>query len=359
MTAIHQFVPTFEPSAVGNHMVRVRTALRDKGFESEIFAEFRRGAFENDGVVHSDYGSRYPARADDILIYHMAIGSHVADFLDQRPERLALYHHNMTPVELYQPWEPGVTYGMVWGRSQLKTLATRAALGFSPSEFNRRELEVLDYRQTTVAPLLVDFDSFNHSVDEATLERLLANKETGGADWLFVGWIAPHKCQHDIIRAFSMYRQVYDPHARLHLIGRVSAQTYLDACQSLVAELGQQDNVIFHGAVSDGDLGAHYRAADVLVSMSEHEGVGIPLLEAMHYRVPVIAHAAAAVPETVADAGILVADKRPAKVAAAVNRVLTDQALRQALVARGAARLEHYSLPRSRERLFEALRLLD
>ncbi len=359
MTAIHQFVPTFEPSAVGNHMVQVQKALRDNGFQSEIFAEFSRGSFEGQGHLHTDYGTHYKANDDDILIYHMAIGSHVADFLLNRPERLALYHHNMTPVELYEPWEPGVTYGMVWGRTQLRALAGKAALGFAPSEFNRRELVALDYAETAVAPLLVDFDTFDHGVDQAALQRLLDAKVDGGHDWLFVGWIAPHKCQHDIIRAFAMYRQVYDPNARLHLVGRVSAQTYLDACQHLITELGLGESVFLHGSVTDGELGAHYKSADILVSMSEHEGVGIPLLEAMHHRLPVAAYAAAAVPETVAGAGLLVVDKRPAKVAAAVNRVLSDEPLRTSLIQRGQDRLDLFALPKSRQRLMEALAILD
>jgi len=345
--AVHQFLPTFEPGAIGSYAIAVRDALRAAGYESEIFAEFSKGGFEGRGKRHTEYGTTVVARPEDVLIYQMAIGSNVADFVASLEQRLIVLHHNITPVEYYEPWDPGVTYGMAWGRDQLRRLAPRATAGFAVSEYNRRELEALHYRRTATLPFLVDLDAFRHEVDEAAVARFAAERAGGGADWLFVGWIAPHKCQHDIVRAFAAYRAMYDPAARLHLVGRVGCEPYADAVRELVVELGLADAVRLPGRVSDGELGACYMEADVLVSMSEHEGVGIPLLEAMHHRLPIVAHAAAAVPETVGDAGILLPRKRPATVAAAVHRIIEDGPLRRALVARGARRVQQYSPART------------
>lgn len=355
MTAIHQFLPTFEPGAIGNHAVQVQKALQEQGFESEIFAEYVRGAFEGTAHIHTDYGSRIAANSNDVLMYHMAIGSNVSDFLMQRPERLVVDHHNITPVEFYQPWEPGVTYGMAWGRAQLRDLAQRSTHSIADSEYNRRELEDLKYTDTTVVPILLDFAAFEHAVDESKLAELSAAKSDGGADLIFVGWVAPHKCQHDIIRAFSLYKRLYDPKARLHLVGRNGSEHYVEACRKLIVELGLQDSAFLTGGVSDGELGAYYRIADALVSMSEHEGVGIPLLESMYHRVPVLAYAAAAVPETVADAGILLPRKTPALVAAAMNRIVNDVELRHAVIERGIGRLDLFTLEENRQRLIESL----
>ena len=94
-------------------------------------------------------------------------------------------------------------------------------------------------------------------------------------------------------------------------MGRVGLKSYWAACEKLIAELGLQDCVRLTGRVSDGELGAYYQTADVLVSMSEHEGVGIPLLEAMHHGVPVVAYSAAAIPETVGNAGVLADPQTP------------------------------------------------
>jgi len=357
MAAVHQFIATFEPGAIGNHALEVQRTLRGAGYESEIFAEFTRPPFEDQAHVHTDYDKR--AKQDDILLYHMAIGSNVASYLLSRPERVVLIHHNITPVEYYEPWDPGVTYGMAWGRNQLRELAPRTTLGLAVSEYNRRELEALHYRRTAVVPITVDFAAFDHSVDDEAVQRLRDAKGKGGYDWLFVGWIAPHKCQHDIIRAFAAYKQMYNDGSRLHIVGRTGLEVYREACEKLIAELGLQDSATLHGQVTDGELGAFYRESDVLVCMSEHEGVGIPLLEAMHHNLPIVAYAAAAVPETVGNAGIVLPRKRPATVAAAVHRVLSDKALQTALAEAQRERIVQFSVEKSRGELLAALRILD
>ncbi len=152
-----------------------------------------------------------------------------------------------------------------------------------------------------------------------------------------------------------MYRRVYDPDARLVLVGAASSSVYEVALRRFVSELGLEGAVEFAGSVSDAELGSLYRGADVFVCVSEHEGFCVPLLEAMAHGVPVVAFGAAAVPETLGDAGLVLDVKSPGVVAAAVGRVLGDVGLRDGLVAAGRVRLGEFSLERSRERLWDAL----
>jgi glycosyltransferase involved in cell wall biosynthesis len=119
--------------------------------------------------------------------------------------------------------------------------------------------------------------------------------------------------------------------------------------------LGLADAVEVTGSVTAGTLAAHYRAADVLVCLSEHEGFCVPLLEAMHHRLPVVAYRAAAVPETVGPAALLLDTKDGATVAAAVARVLSDDELRTGLVDAGTARLAEFDLERTRARFMDAM----
>ena len=173
--------------------------------------------------------------------------------------------------------------------------------------------------------------------------------------WLFVGRLAPNKCQHDLIKALAAYRRLYDPQARLHLVGGSSSNAYRTALEAFVDHLDLGEAVFLHGGVSPGALVAHYRAADVFVCLSEHEGFCVPLLEAVHHRLPVVALAEAAVPETVEGAGVLLPAKEPARVAAAVHRVLGDPDLRAALVVAGTARLADFALERTRPVLLDAI----
>ncbi len=353
--AVHQFIPTFAArSAVGNHTLAVRSLLHDLGFASEVYV----GEATSEVADISQPFRRYAdyARPDgsDVLIYQASTGSAMAEFLLQRPEPKVVNYHNMTPVSLFGPWEPHVGAELALGRQQLADLAPATALGIAVSGYNRAELDALGYARTEVVPLLVDLAGFDTDVDRTTLERLRAGSGSGSA-WLFVGRIAPNKAQHDLIKAFSVYRRVYDPTARLRLVGGSSSHAYSSALERFRSELGLDDAVDMVGEVSDAELAAHYRGADVFVCVSDHEGFCIPLLEAMHHELPIVAFASAAVPETLAGAGIVLAEKTPALVAAAVHRVVTDATLRSQLAAAGRRRLADFELARTRDRFAAAL----
>ena len=107
-------------------------------------------------------------------------------------------------------------------------------------------------------------------------------------------------------------------------------------------------------------LVSYYRGADVFVCLSRHEGFCVPLLEAMWHGVAVVALGSSAVPETLGGAGVVLpvgpdGGVTPAVVAAAVHRVVSDVSLREVLVARGRARVEEFSLARSRRLFADAM----
>ena len=107
--------------------------------------------------------------------------------------------------------------------------------------------------------------------------------------------------------------------------------------------------MVVAGSVSDAELVGWYSAADVFVSLSEHEGFCVPLVEAMGFGVPVVAFGAAAVPETVGGAGLVLGEKSAGVVAEAVVRVVSDRVVREGLVARGRVRAAELGPPVSVE----------
>jgi glycosyltransferase involved in cell wall biosynthesis len=345
-----------EPGAVGQHTLEVQRTLRAAGVSSEIFTELLHPSMEGRARTYTEYGTpAWPARPDDTLLYQFAIGSVVASFLRSRTERTGLHHHNLTPPEMLAGWEPQVVPGLRWGRRQLVELASSVDFALAVSAFNRADLRDSGYRDVEVVPILLDLDAFDREVVAARLARLEADKAVGGADLLFVGRIAPNKCQHDLVKALVAYRRSVDPRARLRLVGGSSSERYLDAIRAFARGAGVADAVDLAGSVSAGELAAYYRTADVFVSASEHEGFCVPLLEAMHHRVPIVAFAAAAIPETLAGAGVLVTSKAPAELAAAIGVIVHDDEHRRRLVAAGTRRLADFSLERTRRRLLDAL----
>jgi len=257
---------------------------------------------------------------------------------------LIVDYHNITPASFFEPWEARVASELADGRRQLATLAPRASLGLADSGFNQAELDALGFGPTRVAPVLVDIGALDRPPDRRTHDRL--RREAGrGASWLFVGRLAPNKAQHDVIKAFAAYRRVFDPAARLRLVGAASSARYRRALEQFVRGLGLGGAVELCGSVTPAQLVAHYRAADVFVCLSDHEGFCVPLLEAMLHRLPIVAFGATAVPETLGGAGLCLPDKDPMTVAHAVHRVVSDDQVRATMVALGTQRLADFDLP--------------
>jgi glycosyltransferase involved in cell wall biosynthesis len=340
---IHQFVPTLEPGAVGAHTLMVRDVLRAAGHTSDVFASEIEPVWADRGA-HLLRDSRTRA---DVIVYQMAIGSIVADAVLARDEPIVVNHHNLTPMRYITGWQPVAAHGVAWGRAQLRELAVRSRLGVADSSYNEQDLIEAGFTRTTVVPILLDLTTFGVAPAPVPARR--------GVTWLFVGRLAPNKAQHDIVKAFAAYRRFHNPDAHLNLVGGGREDGYARTLQRFIHALGLDDAVTITGGVSDAQLAAHYATADVFVVCSEHEGFCVPLLESMHHRVPIVAYAATAVPETLGEAGLLLDVKDPCTVAAAVDRVVGDTALRRQLVEAGARRVQDFDLSRTGPAFVEAV----
>jgi glycosyltransferase involved in cell wall biosynthesis len=355
VTALHQLLPSYaKRDAIGSHALRIQALLRNAGYESEVYARWRD---DPPGPCHGLTSLRPRPGERTVLLYHLSTGSEVAALVAARSEPLIVDYHNISPNDVFGRWEPTIGPELALGRRQLVELAGRATLAVADSSYNASECRSAGYRRAQVAPFLLDVDELLAEVDQLHLRRLGEERASrGGVDWLFVGRVAPHKAQHDLVKAFAAYRRAYDPHARLTLIGGSSSHAYLTALEAFVDTLGLRGAVRLRGSVSSGELAAHYATADLFVGLSEHEGFCVPLLESMASGLPVVAYAAAAVPETLGGAGLLLLKKDPATVAAACHRVATDEALRKRFVAAGRAQLARFALGRTEAVMYEALR---
>ncbi|HEX2038378.1 MAG TPA: glycosyltransferase family 4 protein [Acidimicrobiales bacterium] len=346
--AVHQLVPTLEPGAIGAHSLELRRLLREMGLRSEIYASETSADMAEEARSPRWYGRRPGRHRGTVNVYQCAIGSFIGWTALRRPEPLVVNHHNITPPRLFLSWEPGVAHALTWGLGQLRDMADVAVLGIGDSAFNTQQLIDLGFEEAVASPVLFDLSQLERAADPATVAELEREKRDGGADILFVSRVAPHKAQHDLLKAFAVYRRVYDRKARLWVVGAPSSDTYWDALHAFARDAGISEGVRLTGGVPAGALAAHYRTADAFLCLSDHEGFCVPLVEAMHHGVPIVAYAAGAVPETLGDAGVLLERKRPAEVAAALHRVLSDGSVRDTLVAAGRRRLALFDLERSR-----------
>jgi glycosyltransferase involved in cell wall biosynthesis len=157
-----------------------------------------------------------------------------------------------------------------------------------------------------------------------------------------VGRVSPNKCFEDLILTFYYLKRFVRSDARLLLVGSEwGLEPYFEFLQTLVVRLGLTD-VVFAGHVSNAHLFAYYQCADVYLSMSEHEGFGVPFLECMHFGVPIVAYEAAAVPETLGNSGALVKTKDYARVAEFIGLLEERADLCERLVTRQRERLKAF-----------------
>ncbi len=357
MIAVHQFVPALlARDATGDHTLALRDALRDAGWNSEVYVE----AAHDDLWSEATYFERYPERAKpgDVLLYQLSTASPIAEFLLGRDEPLVLDYHNITPASFYDGWEEHTRDKVALAREQAAALAPRAVLGIADSAFNAGELEAMGCRSTTVVPIIVDTEQMCGPVDESERARL-ARSRGSSTVLLFVGRLSPNKSQHDLVEALLLYRRWFDPEARLHLVGPSITPNYARAIFDFAEELGLRDAIRHGEDLTHAELAAWYAEADVFVCLSEHEGFCIPLLEAMASGLPIVAYDAGAVGETLGGAGLLLDSKRPSVVAASVARVARDPVLASSLSAAGRQRLAAFSPETTRARFVEVLGALE
>jgi glycosyltransferase involved in cell wall biosynthesis len=353
---VDQFVPSFvRHDAIGNHVVQVRRVLGSSGVDGEIFHDIVDPRLAEQGRPYVECDPR--PSPDRLILYHASTRSRMVPWLQEAAangQAVAIDYHNITPAEYFWRWDPAAAEQLVKARQELAALSTSARLALADSEYNEWELQKLGYSATAVAPLLVDLGRYHAKPDRITTWTL-ARRSKGGVLWLFVGRLAPNKCQHDVIAAFAVYRRTFDRQARLALVGSPTPLEYRQALQRMTDELEVSDAVEFPGSVPLSRLLAYYRAADVFVCMSEHEGFCVPILEAMEVGVPVVAFDAAAVPETVGAGGLLLQDKDPVVVAQVVHDLVSDRGSRSSVVERGRSRARDFSLESTSRRFLVAL----
>jgi glycosyltransferase involved in cell wall biosynthesis len=324
---VHQLLAALSyGDAIGNEALAIQRQLRAVGHESDIFAELVHPRVAH--LARPLWEYREVSSPDAICIYHFSIGSAAGRLIRHAPDRLVVVYHNITPARFFLGFHSHLAGLCHHGRRELAAFASRTELGLGDSEFNRRELEAAGFPRTAVLPIVLDLTLYDRPPSPVFRRRY----DDGRTNVLFVGRIIPNKRIEDLVRSFAVFQKWLRPCSRLLLVGDTRGfERYLDRLQGLVRELGAQE-VVFTGHVDDDELYACYRLADVFLCLSEHEGFCVPLQEAMHFHLPVIAYDAGAVRETLHGGGLLLQDKRPDLVAELLDRVTHGGPLRRAVL---------------------------
>lgn len=331
-----QIVPSFSPGdAVSNSAWNLGEVLRGLGIENRVYAEHLHPAAHQEILPFK----KFNPTEWDAVIYHFAIESDVAEEMTlwQGLKRYILYH-NVTPSHYFRGYDENSREACKNAREQLYMLKDHVDAAFAVSNYNAAELHAIGYKQVELLPLW-----FDSKLDQVESEPSLLRKlQDGWTNLLFVGRITPHKCQHDLIKVFYIYKKYINPKSRLIFVGS-GMDKYLSELRSSIQTLGLQD-VIFPGHISERQLATYYRTASVFLSMSEHEGFCVPLLEAMNFRIPIVAFEAAAIGETLGSSGIKLQTKDPQFTAELLSELMENSAMQDALIDQQTLRLQDFQV---------------
>ncbi|MCZ8156619.1 MAG: glycosyltransferase family 4 protein [Leptospira sp.] len=346
---ILQFSAGFQlGDAISQEMLEIQKMLKENGIDSELFSE---NIHKSDRSYVSKF-NKARIKKDDVFVYHHSIHSEVLPFILKYPNKKILIYHNVTPSNFFEPYDLKFSYLLQEGRNDLSIIKEFFDYFLAVSEFNRLELLNLGISNVALFPLHLSFSKWK-SIQSSP--KSVSNK----VQFLFVGRIAPNKKQDDLIRFAKIWKSKTNIPFQFNLIGysNPNQQAYLEELEFMIRTYNLEENVKFVSSVNDSILSKYYMESDFFISMSEHEGFCVPLMEAMFFKLPVIAYDAGAVSETLGGSGILFNSKNFEAIADRVIDLLQNPFERNRLIENQSIRLKNFLNTKTLNPLLRCLNL--
>lgn len=349
---VDQLIPAYHfGDAIGDTATHMRKFFLSQGFKSDIYCLTRDCGLEKESNLFSAFPE---PSSKDVTIFHFALPSPLTEaFVKVRSKKVIIYH-NITPDEFFEDFDSEMARISRIGRKELKELAPCVDLALADSEFNRQELLGIGFRNTEVFPLFIDFEKYKKPMSKF-IYKLFRDERT---NILFVGRIVPNKRIDELIKVIFYYKKYISPLIRLIIIGKTSSlPKYYQSLIRLADEFYlKPEEICFTGHIHDEEMFAVYKASDVFLSLSEHEGFGLPFIESMVFDLPIVAYDCTAVPYTLGDAGILIKNKRVDYIGELLHIITHSKELRKKIIRGQQQRLEEFKKKNLEKFLVHALR---
>lgn len=335
---IYQMLPVLAyGDAIGNDAIALHHIMKEAGYTTRIYAEVVDQRFPAE--LCGEINTLPLPEPEDVILYHLSTGSELNYKVLTYNCHIAIIYHNITPPQFFNGYDIDAFRNSRRGLAAARFMAGKVEYALADSDYNKKELMKLGYQcKIDVLPILIPFTDYDQEPSQEVLEQM----RDGRTNIIFTGRVVPNKKQEDIIAAFAAYKKYYDSEARLILVGSCGAiPGYYVQLKRYVEQLGVKD-VVFTDHISFDKILAYYHTADVFLCMSEHEGFCVPLVEAMYFKVPIVAYDSTAIAGTLGDSGVLLSDKDPLVTAGVIHRVMTDTAWRSSLIEREQERLKAF-----------------
>lgn len=326
---------------MGNDCRGFRDFFNGLGIENHIITRNNRSKDlsilnPNQGIDESD---------ENIHILHYGGSGYPVEYFESRKGRKFLRFHNVTPAHFFLGGNPGVYLSMekffLKTILELNSLAKSIELCISDSDYNSRTILEWCNLPCRTVPILRNYKDPSIKKPRDSNTHRSNNEEI---HITYVSRFVPNKKIEDIIKLLHTLKRIHSP-SYLHLVGNpVSGiDDYFLFLQGLIRELDLDDNVRFHRGVTEEEKYNILSSSDLFLCMSEHEGFGIPLVEAMESGIPVLAYDSSAIEETLKGGGILFREKNYAKIAELILIIKNDSGLRDRILFNQSKAMEYYN----------------
>lgn len=235
----------------------------------------------------------------------------------------------------------------IYARIMLNTAVNNSNIIFTVSEFSKKE--ILKYLNLKLSKIYVIYPAINLEISNS---KNLDNINLSDKYLLYVGNVKPHKNLKNLIFA---YKKLKLKNIKLLIVGKKEGLITVDKSlfELIDKDIFLKQNVVFTGYVSDKTLYSLYNNALLFVFPSLYEGFGIPPLEAMACGCPCVVSNVASLPEVCGDAAYYVNPYDVNDIAKGIEKVLTDENLRQDLIRKGFENVKRFSWEKSASKILE------
>lgn len=350
---IEQFLPAFHyGDAIGNSTLSLHKYLLEKGIDSRIISL----TIDENMRDKASFFKDYRENPESIKILHFAVPSELTDFFIKTKGKKVMVYHNITPAHFFVGFSDEFVKFTNEGRNHLKRLKDSFDMSIADSEYNAQELRELSYRNVFVFPIMINFEEYSKPFNKPYYNLLNDERK----NIIFVGRISPNKKIEDLIKVLFFYKKFISPSIRLIVAGNTATlPKYFYSVRDLASRFFlTSDDIVFTGHIPFDELLSVYKLGDIFLSMSEHEGFCLPLIESCCFQVPIIAYDAGAVSEILNEAGIIVKNKNYEYIAGLVDEVIFNKKLNSKLKNYEKKRVEKYFKDSSPERFLLILNKL-
>jgi glycosyltransferase involved in cell wall biosynthesis len=326
--AVDQLLAGFATGDAISHEARILQKLfRAEGYRSDLFVDAAHAGAHMKTTWHPL--EAYKPHPEKLLIYHYAGESPATQCFLSSESRKIIRYHNITPGHFFKRYDDQLAERLEKSRKELVDVCRQADALWAVSEYNAKEIRDLDVGSVTVFSLMFDPDSVTGTADPEFTQKIASDT----VDVLFVGRLVPNKNIEELIQAFAVYHHRINPMSRLFIVGSEwSCPRYYTMLKLLSAEMSTQ-RIHFQGFVSAAHLPSYYEIADVFITTSLHEGYCLPVIEAMHKGVPVIARETGGIPEALGNAGVLYQNLSITELAELIHLVTSDPHWKERILA--------------------------